>query len=246
MKCFAPLFRKDIHRHREEYFVLLFVSAVLGLARAVDEPTVFNRRVLPLGFTYTKTAAYFQTLQMVLLPVYIFAVPALFLYSTVIERISGQAYQAYSLPCRKYFALLSKFITVVFMGTAIFLIGQLIYFAFYPRGSGLFTNDILVTFSQFIFLCGTLCAIEGFLLLIKRNRLLFGMGFFIAMVMLTRHFRFPATSAIRHATFSLLPDSLPGWAFILVSKITSAVYPSVIGLLLAATGLLFTRKYRDL
>jgi hypothetical protein len=244
--CYASLLWKDIRRHREEYFVLLFVSVVLGLTRAFDEPTVFNRLLLPLGFTYTRTAAYFQTLQMVLLPVYMFAVPALFLYSAVSERSSGQAYQVYSLPCRNYFSLLSKFIAVVFMGTAILVIGQLMYVVFYPKGWDLFTSDVLGVVSQFVFLCGTLCAIEGFLTVGIRFGLVFGAGLFFMAVMVMRFTGFPISSAIVHMVYFLLPDSIAGSGYSLAVQFTCAVYPFAVGLLLAATGLLLTRKYRDL
>jgi ABC-type transport system involved in multi-copper enzyme maturation permease subunit len=248
MKHLLILFRKDIHSLREEYLILLFISVVIGLARVLDAPLVFDKLFLPHHLNYLRTAIYFEMVARFLGTIYNYAVPALFLYATVSERMSGQVYQTYSLPCPRSAALLSKFASVVCMGTLFFLLSQFIfYFPFYagivPKQDGMFLHRVTYFLGCCLLYCGTFCAIEGFLSVVKRNRLLFGICFLITVMLFIR-FTWQQIYNFYYSKhfMTMNPFLINVYAqYFLIYP----VYPAIGGLLLAAAGLALTEKYGD-
>jgi hypothetical protein len=254
MRMFWMLFKKDIRRHREEYLVLLFVSVMLGLMEAFATADAFNRLSPSMKLHYSDMCIYLGLISKFLSPVLYLGFPALFVYSAVTERRTGQAYLTYSLPCRNELALLAKLASVVVMGTVIFLIGYSCRAVLASTERILFA--VIFDFKQmlpnFFLMCGTLCAIEGFLSLIKRGRLLFGIGFSAAVFWIMMATHLYMTRSINFTIFLFVPRSVCHynapyhWIVDILWWIVPAIYPTTAALLMTAAGLLLTRKYRDM
>lgn len=238
MRAFGILGWAHIRGHKSEYLAMLVISLALGLVKAFDEPEVFDRLFLPHHFDYLQMTLQFRIIRGFLEPLLGFSIPGLFLYTVIGDRKSGRNLLTYQMPCRNALPLFVTLTTVLSLGYMILLFGRAVYTAFMPVW---FSFREIKIFSDILLLCGIVCALEGLLCVVKTNRLLLGLGFFIVVMICVislneifkdfffNHYRVYFSAITFHQFLTM-----------------HSIFPGCAGLLLSFIGLALTERYRDL
>jgi hypothetical protein len=200
MRIYWELYKKELFQHRQEYFFFFFFMTVSILSMIFDNPVIFHQTLAKLSWGYPKTSATFELMAMLTIVILQLFPPSLLIYSLYDEKKTRATLQNLSLPIPRYAFLLYKCLSILSMCLIVDTFYALTQYILTPKGVwinyygiNILSGFILTQYS----ILGITASAVGFSLFFRRNRVIVGILFALALLI---DFRIVSTQAQTNIT----------------------------------------------